>query len=241
MEAQKNGLVENLRALFLYVVPYAVSIGLLYLWGFWAQFDVNILQYAGVMDVVASALFPFAYGLAASVAVMIFGEAIGRRLGPLFRKVDHRVANSQDDTRRGPEVQGRTFREEASWVLGALVFLVIGSSDFDGKWAVLFALVAIPVARFLVRSDWRIVRGFEAVPGFWITFIVIMLPLSGFVKGNDNARNIISGLSYSYLMPSSEEGSELATLNGDKERRFLGHVGEYDFFFRPTEKNNSDC
>lgn len=41
------------------VIPYAGLVSTLYLLGYWGSFNVNILEYVGLQDLIKLALFPF--------------------------------------------------------------------------------------------------------------------------------------------------------------------------------------
>jgi len=46
------------------ITAYALFISISYLWGFWGRFDINILNYIGVSDIIKSAIWPMIIALA---------------------------------------------------------------------------------------------------------------------------------------------------------------------------------
>lgn len=48
--------------LFSFVVPYALVTSLLYLFGYWSSFQINILEYISLPDVIKLAIYPLVIG-----------------------------------------------------------------------------------------------------------------------------------------------------------------------------------
>ncbi|RYF30216.1 MAG: hypothetical protein EOO23_05620, partial [Comamonadaceae bacterium] len=55
---------------------YGFAVAILYLWGYWSPFDVNILEYVSLSDIVKTAAYPI-------VSVFVF-LAIGAVAGDFF-------------------------------------------------------------------------------------------------------------------------------------------------------------
>lgn len=57
----------NLQKFLAVLTPYSLVISLLYLFGYWSSFGVNVLEYIAVSDVLKSALYPLLYASASIV------------------------------------------------------------------------------------------------------------------------------------------------------------------------------
>lgn len=53
---------------------YSITAGTLYLWGYWSKFNVNILEYIGLMDLAIAAAFPLLSAVVGIVGGMILGQ-----------------------------------------------------------------------------------------------------------------------------------------------------------------------
>lgn len=53
-----------MQKIFTFLTPYSLAVSLLYLFGFWGTFNVNILEYIALTDVVKNAMLPLLYSSA---------------------------------------------------------------------------------------------------------------------------------------------------------------------------------
>jgi hypothetical protein len=60
---------------------YFVTLGVLYLWGYWSSFGIDILEYISVAEVLELMAHPVAYGFAA----FALGAVVGSYFPPLRR------------------------------------------------------------------------------------------------------------------------------------------------------------
>jgi hypothetical protein len=63
----------NVQKLFTVLTPYSLLISLLYLFGFWSSFDINVLEYIAFSDVLKSAMYPLMY----SSVFLLIGFSVG--------------------------------------------------------------------------------------------------------------------------------------------------------------------
>jgi hypothetical protein len=224
-EDAKNELVEKSKTIIFFVAPYCIALGVLYLGGYWYIFDINILQFAGLADIVASALFPMGFGFASLSIGMILGELYSRKFAPVIT------------SNLPPPDRTRSFFVDYGELLIGLylcLFLALMMSDWSQKWPLFPLVVACPIAIFLVRKKIVVLphvsQGNQAVA---VYIVVLLLPWA-FSRGISDATKISSGESFSYVV------SATAGQSADKDRpaetalRFIGHVGDFDFFFDPV-------
>jgi hypothetical protein len=59
-EIQAQPAKERVATYLYFSSVYAVTVGVLYLWGYWSTFGVNILEYLSLADIVKTAAYPVA-------------------------------------------------------------------------------------------------------------------------------------------------------------------------------------
>jgi hypothetical protein len=218
---------ENSYARYAYLSSiYFLSVGVLYLWGYWATFDVNILEYAGIADILKTAAYPIAstfifFAVGAVSGELLVGRAHlpqgGGSASPIGRFL-HRVA---------PIIVPVYF-------VGTGLLFVLGPVE---KWRILPILVVFPV--YIVLKRQRIFE--DVIPNestrSIVIFLIVALPLSAYGYGKLKATGVIEGRSYSYLLNQSD-GLPTPVVSGPEHRlRFIGQVNDYLFFYNPDNKS----
>ncbi|EGQ8002280.1 hypothetical protein [Vibrio vulnificus] len=66
----------NYQKILAVLTPYSLVVSLLYLSGYWSSFDVNILEYIAISDVIKSALTPLLYALIFVAFGVVLGNAV---------------------------------------------------------------------------------------------------------------------------------------------------------------------
>jgi hypothetical protein len=65
-----------------FAVPYSVAVSLLYLFGYWGSFNINVLEFIGLNEIAKLALYPLLVSLIFMMMGFAFGLIIGGRLPP---------------------------------------------------------------------------------------------------------------------------------------------------------------
>jgi hypothetical protein len=206
------------------IFPYSIFVGLCYLWGYWSVFDINILQYAGITDVAASALYPMMLALAfisvGYLSSQTFANKTHSRVFEVFPP---------------PEEVISIFRKHGGiiitlYVVCCALFIALAGQI---KWMALPVLIAVPMT-FIVMNKLRFaVEGFSRSAQAMTLFGIIFLPIYGFGQGKVGGEIILDGIHFTYLS-SSEGGPDVPKSQSPIDAlRFLGHAGEFDFFYDP--------
>ena len=75
MEQEQSG--RNSLGKYAYVSSlYFLAVGVLYLWGYWPSFGVNVLEYAGLTDIIKTAAYPVASLFVFFAVGAVFGELL---------------------------------------------------------------------------------------------------------------------------------------------------------------------
>jgi hypothetical protein len=220
----------TLQALAIVTLPYFIVVGLSYLWGYWSIFDINILQYAGISDVAASAAFPVVVGVAFLFVGYISGQSFAQR-------THDRVADALPE----PTAVRRFVKKYSGPILSlytVLVMLFMVKAE-SVKWMIFPFFVAAPTAIVIVEKGWLNIEGLSMARQAALWFAIVFFPFCGFGSGKLDGDRILSGRSFMYVQ-SSKAGLELSSDPDPKKApRFLGHAGDFDFFFDPSNNTVS--
>lgn len=195
---------------YLWIGPiYFISVGVLYLWGYWSNFGINIFEYAALSDIVKVSIIPVG-----SVFIFIL---IGFFIG------EATVADILPEGISRSTVLSRFLRRILGLLIivyGVILFIFI-FYPVPNKWLILPILLMwlfyfpLKEAGFLKEIKNDSARSLAIIA-------IIALPLYSFAIGKINAEKILNNKEYQYIEVVEE---------GKKERlKFIGHANEYVFF-----------
>lgn len=168
-------LLEN--RIFFMVAAYATVVGLSYEWGYWGQFNVNILDYMSFGDVLKSASYPFAlvlpsYLIAAAIDVTYPTQ-----------RTDHFLI--------------RTFSHHPRINSAIIIMIVVLCWKLAGLYRILGVLFAIAVIGTWITYHQQMQK---LMPNSTIRALVVMfvlvMPWLNFFSGWLNARDVLDGTEY---------------------------------------------
>lgn len=200
--------MESIRNNYLWlVIPYAITCGTLYLWGYWSSFDINAFEYAGLSDLAKVAIIPVGTTFFFMFLGFLFGEYISIPILPKEGKTADRLHNFISKT--------RVFWITVYW----LVLLSIIFSNSTSKWNILpyfgmiFPYVILKNTAFLIEIKSDSIRSL-------LIICLSALPIFSFSQGKIHANKIILGNEYKYV----------ESISNEKHAKFIGHIGQYLFF-----------
>jgi hypothetical protein len=202
---------------------YLIAVGLLYLWGYWPTFGINILEYMNLTDILKLTAYP----LVSSFVFLALG-VVAAELVPLHRALP---PGGGRDTRAGRILHWLAPFLAAVYIFGTLTLLLYGSVR---KWRVVPALIAVPV--YVALSRRRILASLlpNDTARFVVLFLLTLLPPYAYGWGKLQAASILNGSDYQYLAGGTVEGVTVLDPNNPKNRvKYLGHVNDYVFLLLP--------
>lgn len=204
---------------------YGFAAALLYLWGYWSPFDVNILEYLSFSDVVKTAVYPIG-------SVFVFA-AIGAVAGEVLFPTGLMPSGGGANTKVGRALRRVGPVLLALYVLGILLILWMGPLR---KWNILPVLIAVPVSFGLKEAGFlREVLVSDRVRTV-VLFLVAALPAFAYGRGVIRADEIRVGSAFTYVI-SSIEGFPVDTDEKPLSRpRYLGRAGDQYLFFVPEQR-----
>jgi len=201
---------------------YFVTIGVLYLWGYWFPFNINILEYLDLADVIKSTAYP--------IATALLLTAIGAAIG------DGLVDRSPTANGNGLEARfWRQLRKYASVVVFTYFAGTVALLAFAPvwKWHALPVLLALPLFVYAKHQGMLATVIPDDSPRSIVLYVIAILPFLAFGRGTLTADKVISGTEFAYA--TSEIPGYLAGPVSDPASlpRVVGHAGDRIFLFDP--------
>ena len=204
---------------------YGLAASLLYLWGYWSPFDVNVLEYVSLSDIVKTAVYP----ICSVIVFFAIGAVAGEVLFPRGFMPPGGGANTK---------VGRSLRKIGP-VLMALYALSISLLLYLGpvqKWSILPVMIAVPVS--LALKEAGILR--ELLVSDQVRTVVLCLlaalPPFAYGQGAIRADEIRMGSSFTYVVSSIEGYPIDAGTKAFARPRYVGKAGDQYFFFMPARR-----
>lgn len=207
---------------------YFIVVGVLYLWGYWGSFGINVLEYASISDIAKTTAYP----VATAFAFFAVGTIIGGTL------TDNKIPEESS-----PESIFWSLIFRHIKIIGALylagVYLLFHFGP-EKKWLALPMLITLPI--FMATAKLEFLKSIfpNSRTRYVFTYLIIALPFFSYGQGRLNAFNIIEGQSYSYISElTNETKSKDNTTTIQSRHRYLGQVNDYLFFYIPDSQTTS--
>jgi len=205
---------------------YLFAVAVLYLWGYWSPFNVNVLEYLSLADVVKAAAYPLA-------SVFVFA-AVGALIGEAMFPEGFLPSGGGANTKVGFWLRKAAPIIVTAYVMATSLYLIFGSVD---KWRFLPILIAIPVCfalkeagllETLLKSD----RARTVV-----LFLLAALPPFAYGEGTLKAHRLLTGTDYSYVA-SDIAGHPFDSKSKVETRlRYVGKAGDQYFLYAPGKRS----
>ena len=199
---------------------YFICVGVLYLWGYWSPFGVNILEHLALADVLKITAYP--------IASAVFLSGIGAALGEAFV----RGAKVSPGGGRGSSFERFLRRFFTPLILlyavSTVALLLYGPIE---KWRILPVFLGAPL--YFAANQARVLHRLipHEGPRSVVLYVLATLPPFAFGHGLLAANKIQTGSSFTYLV--SELPHHPARTEPTDALRYVGTAGERMFFFDP--------
>jgi hypothetical protein len=204
---------------------YFFCVAVLFLWGYWSPFGINVLEYVSLADVIKTAAYPLA-----SAFVFV---AIGVVAGEVFFPNGLLPASGGQDSALGRFLRRFSPEIVAAYFLGIALLFTLGPTR---KWLVLPALLAMPMAIGLKSLGALQFLQSDAIRSMSL-FMLAALPPFAYGQGVIRADDILTGQKYSYVVQSLESAPVPVSAPPSDRPRFIGKAGESVFFYLPLSRS----
>lgn len=205
---------------------YFFSVAMLYLWGYWSPFNINVLEYVILSVVIKTAAYPIA-------SVFIF-MAIGALMGEAMFPEGFMPKGGGANTKTG--VLLRRFAPTLATVYMVFVVMLFLFGPIE-KWRVLPVLLAIPTSLALKEAEalHTLIKS-ERARGV-VLFLLAALPPFAYGHGALRASDIITGKTYSYVISEVQGYAYQSDAQRDVRLRYVGKAGEQYFLYSPEVRS----
>lgn len=223
---QKQQIKERVSTYVYFCSLYFVTVGALYLWGYWATFNVNILEYLSLADIIKSTAYPIA-------SAFVF-SAIGAILGELTSDSNNLPSGGGRDTLVGKLLHKIAPYIVFAYLCGTVALLIFGPV---GKWHILPFLLAFPAYAFAKKQGFlQTIIPHDSSRSI-VIYLLAMLPTFAYGYGRLNAEQIVSGIKYQYALSPINNIDSGKQDDPTQRLRFIGHSGDFLFFYEPTKSS----
>ncbi|MHB1184265.1 MAG: hypothetical protein ACYC4A_06140 [Desulfobulbia bacterium] len=197
---------------YLWPAPfYLLTVGVLYLWGYWESFGVNIFEFVALSDVVKVAIIP----VGSVFLFVLLGFGIGEiTIADKFNEGGGR------STKIG-KILNKLFPFFVVIYLVIITYLMFSKPELPGKWKVLPVFLMFP-PYFLLKGSGFIKEIHNDSLRSLIIISIVALPLYSFSTGKINAEKILKNNEYKFI--------ELGENTAKEKMKFIGHANNYLFF-----------
>lgn len=229
---------EKISTKLYFASLYFISTGVLYLWGYWPNFGINILEYLDISDILKVTAYPMTIavltvGISGAVAHWVSTTKILPRMD--LPSIPQSFISEEELNRLEQELLSKVrIARRVTWLLKWLYFILLSAisiaafMDWQHAWLFLPPFLAIPPAVWLTSIPYfKSLIESKRIPLVTV-FLIAMIPALSYSIGRTNASNIIEGKLYRYSVsditayPASSTGKDL---------RYVGHAGDYIFLY----------
>ncbi|MBC3458863.1 hypothetical protein [Pseudomonas mosselii] len=213
---------EQLNRTYIYPISlYFISVSVLYLWGYWSPFDINILEYLSLTDIVKSTAYPIASAFLSMAAGIIVSGLTG---------------NPPNPGSRSKTPVGKFFNRNLKAI--TIIYVIVTLSLFNTlptKYSTIIvpALLGIPLA--IYADNLNLLAG--AITHYRLrgacTYMLAVLPFFAFGQGYWKAQQIINGDKFDYVISTTRGLQALGIDEPTRNPRLVGHAGDHIFLWDP--------
>lgn len=211
----------SLSALLSVVSAYSVAVGASYLWGYWSPFDINILDYMGLSEILAAAAWPLFGLFTAMLAGMLIGGGNAGERGV-------------GETNRVGKVM--------LWYWGNLRELhffglfLIWILEVPNKWYLIALFGGTPLSVYVMQSRWmeylRLPRQVQLI----LVFFIITAPLVAIAAGQKQSEHLLNGRVYKVIYSDLAGVPVPSDAKPEARLRLIGQRGDTLFIWEPQLK-----
>jgi hypothetical protein len=213
-ERMSKGIGEYLNSSNYFLLStYAISTSILYQWGYWGRFDVNVLQFMSLSEILRSAAYPFVGSLLAfGAGILVSG--LGSKAKPAGGGADSKI--------------GKFLRSNHEPLTGLFVIVAMVLFVFCGeyRWVASGSVLTIVAMSWAAKLD--VLDGVFPDPKLRqvLLLFAVSTPILSFSVGATNAERILGGNSY----------KQVTIGKSGLTYKYLGHAGEYAFLMSMDNK-----
>ena len=214
---------QDIRRVVAKISVVGLASGILYLWAYWSKFGINVFSYAGILDLVNSAIIPSAAGLFLA-SIYCISQLIVSTWGD---EAEAGTIKRKTTTIWGAPFPLPSILDIMFYILYVTAIYILAellAYRYPLQLALPFKLFAIPLLFAFVVQTLMAIRGLNFLPEISSTnirsaliFTLLFVPLYAGLRGEYDAEAVLTGSKSTLYEISSGH-------------KYIGYVSGYFFF-----------
>ncbi|MEX7557260.1 hypothetical protein [Pseudomonas monteilii] len=213
---------EQSHKVYVYSISlYFISVSVLYLWGYWPPFDINILEYLSLADIVKITAYPIASAFLFMAAGIILSGITGQSHAP----------GSGSQTPTGKFLNRHIKSATYIYLIATLFLLLI----LPVKYSTIIVPLLLGIPLSIYADNINLIERF--IPAYRLrglcTYMLAILPFFSFGQGYLKSQQILDGEKFDYMIPTPSNFHTPEVTDPTRSPRLVGHVGDHIFLWNP--------
>lgn len=189
-----------------WILPaYMLALGMVHASAYWSSFQINVFEYSGFSNYAATAVYSLMY----TVVFWVVGSFISFL-------VERSEEQSEPHVKVIPISTAEIILKDPI-IFSCMILIAVPCVMWGNYWALLFVAAMVFVG-FVISS--QVLRNVASGIVRRIIFLAFFILVTAFVNGKNQAKSIIEGSEYSYIVMQEEV------------LRYIGRAGNRTFFLK---------
>lgn len=218
---------------------YSLFISVLYIFGYWSIFNLNIFEYIAISDVIKYSIKPLALLLGIIILISIYQNLLIaqiKQISQLTQTTRKADSPSKQNSRPKLFIFIKGFVKDMK--IPSIFFLIWFA--FNGpeiKWQIVPFIVSsfiydeILKLKFIENIKWP-----SSIKNV-VVYLAIFLPLISYPKGREDALKILKGAEFAYLMEKSIDSKKTGCKDPSSYQRIIAQVNDQAITYNPNDKS----
>ena len=234
IEESKDKKVDIVKNYAYFLSTYSLLISILYMFGYWSIFNLNIFEYIALTDIVKYSIRPLAISLATLIFILFFNTLLITSIKQNIAQLSKPSSKPSSKWKIGSLVKSATKGMEIPAIFFLIAFALNGP---EIKWQILPAIIsfflydAVLKMQFIEKLKWPL--GIK----YLIVYLVIFFTLFSYPRGRENAMKILEGEEFTYMMEKSTESNKLGCKDPLSYSRILAQANDQTITYNPIDKS----
>lgn len=207
---------------------YAIANGLIYSWSFWNKFNINILQYASINDllpsIVFSILIPTILILLGIILSYVYAEVSGK-ITTFFLNALERIVSNKINLDLG---RFHKNLDNTVSIIGSIIVLLIVPYDIK---LIVGLLMASILGTYYIKEKTNILSEFGTFRPF-VLLVLTLMPYISYEAAQYNSSNIIDGKN-TFIVKSDSP----CITKKNKQYRYIATISDKTFAMSTKDKS----
>jgi len=202
--------MSKLLGIIITALAFSLVVAVCYLWGYWGTFDIDIMYYLDLSELIVMSAVPL-LGICVMLVLCVSISSI--------LHIDSSAGTHSS-------VLGSFLKPELIYSLSLLAIIIIVIIGGTAQWLLLAIPFALFLTTFIVANGSIFNKVLENRELFFVVLIATMLPSLAFGYGKTQGLQIETGSRF-----QQADLSNNPELNSRVDLRYLGKAGEHIFLF----------